>query len=338
MINRLKKTIEAGPKMIGKGYFESGDLNFVDEFNSQGSGSINLVLVNTEKSLSSGSWKGKYLSGEENVIGGIQFETTRYSGGETFDVDDESKELNAIIFVNYLEVREEYRNTDAVWQLLDHFNENVIEDIASEYPDSTGITANFANQKLGRIIERYVKEKMDIDWVEDPTANDGPTRSDSLLGAEGINFVTINGVTVITNDNIPGAIGYYAEWDQDHFGGCVTSNGDIKIAITEQSASAFASSLVYPPVDSILKFSYEMRLMQFECNVADVLKLENSVNDFIAELENIIFGIGSITIKFNDGQFSDAGDLDIALQDLKNPEQELKNLALKKNRLKKRWN
>ena len=61
------------------------------------------------------------------------------------------------VYVEYMEVQEQYRNTLAAKYLLDYFLENVLQPLQAKTSTTVTIEAQMMNRKLGAMLERVVK-------------------------------------------------------------------------------------------------------------------------------------------------------------------------------------
>ena len=116
---------------------------------------IKLSLINEEKALHdiNESWQGEYYSDEskqsQNVIGHIDYDLS----------DSDGKK---IIYVNTMEVREEYRQTRAVKFLFDEFKKEILEPTIEKLgKEKVVLAATVVNADLEAFLTR-VTEKMGI--------------------------------------------------------------------------------------------------------------------------------------------------------------------------------
>lgn len=128
---------------------------------------IEQILVNKDKQSHDGDWSGKYYRDRNNdssdVVGFIEYKVEE----KTSTNQEGTKISYSHIYVSFLENREEYRQTKAIWFLLDRFKQDVINPNIDKYGiDRVFVSANFANDKLGRVIKKYLGRE-GIHWISD---------------------------------------------------------------------------------------------------------------------------------------------------------------------------
>lgn len=129
--------------------------------------SIIMDITNEEKFLHDpeAEVKGMYTTFSENEVSWIQF-TAQEEVFSQLDGQTGLTKFGAGVYINYLETRNEYRKTKATWLLLDEFNEKVIQPYIDKYGENeVCLSADFANDQLGRVIKKYVTQKMGIYWA-----------------------------------------------------------------------------------------------------------------------------------------------------------------------------
>ena len=96
----------------------------------------------------------------------LTFEVRGFDGGEScLCMDKDNDTIGFInyeiwedhVYVEYMEVQEQYRNTLAAKYLMDYFLENVLQPLQAETSTTVTIEAYMENRKLGEMLERAVK-------------------------------------------------------------------------------------------------------------------------------------------------------------------------------------
>lgn len=160
-----------------------GDITKADIEIVPGEQSAEIVLKSTDKALHEGPWENPmfYKGGNENTIGFIEWNVSELNSllsvedDETSDLlYDEGVDNPTDIYVRYVEIRPEYKQTMAFKYLLDYFTENVVNSLSSQIgKENVFISADFENadlEKLMNSMSRNFGWKWTYDYFE---ANDG---------------------------------------------------------------------------------------------------------------------------------------------------------------------
>lgn len=276
-----------------------------------GQDKIEIYLTNEDVALHIGQQEdpeyyktpSKEISGSE--IGFINWEAK----GKQFlfegDHEEDYKEMY-YIYINFLEIRQEYRQTKCMSYLLDKFMETVVNPAIEDYgKDNVVLNASFANDQLGRVVVKKLK-KMNIQWFDDldiadivgeanmnRNRNTAPSSQEMQEGfsQKGIESTIENDKIVIINQPMGKTLEACLQLRSTNVTGTITLNGDFKLALGMGRG-------VYPSGDGFnfdyyffgggMKFKDVQSIEEIKSKITNISNLINNLNVVMSDSQEVI--------------------------------------------------
>lgn len=278
-----------------------------------GENKIEIYLTNKEVILHDGPqedpqyYKSPSQEISGNEIGGINWE----EGGkkvvyEGDDQDDYSEMY--VIYINFLEIRQEYRQTSCMSYLLDKFLEISVNPAIKRYgKDKVALDAMFANDKLGRVIIKKL-EKMNIQWLEDlgvvnvigdidmdQNRNNvrtyNPQDIQTNLSQKGVESTIENDKIVVINQPMGKTLEASLQLRMTGITGTMTLEGDVKLALAIDKSyypSGDGFNFDYYPFGGGIKFKNVQSLEEIKSKVINISNLVNNLSTVMSDSQEAI--------------------------------------------------
>lgn len=300
-MNRLKKIALIDSQVKLK------DVDFLISENQ-----IEIYLTNNEATLHDGPQEdpqyykspSKEISGSE--IGFINWEA---SGKKLIlEEDEDGYSKMFVIHINFLEIREEYRQTKCVNYLLDKFVETIVDPAIKKYGKyNVALNASFANDQLGRVVVKKLR-RGGIQWLEDLNVVEdaGEITMDSIqnnnndydaqkiqedLSQKGIESTIESDKIVVINQPMGKTLEACQQLRIMTVTGTITLEGDLKLALTKERGfypSGDGFNFDYYFYGGGIKFKNVQSIEDIKNKVTNLSNLTNNLNTFMSDSQEAI--------------------------------------------------
>ena len=124
--------------------------------------SFRFCLINQDKTKHEGNYRGEFTTFTNNEVGVISWSQAKKIG---INIDALERADFEFLYVDYIEVRKEYSQSNIAGIILQYFIDNILQPEIDQYGKYLCLNALFSNQRLETLIKKYVSHKMsDINW------------------------------------------------------------------------------------------------------------------------------------------------------------------------------
>jgi len=123
---------------------------------------LRFCLTNKEKIKHQEDYRGEFTNLKDNEVGIISWSKMKKIG---ININALERANFEFLYVDYLEVRKEYNQSNIAWIIVEYFIDNVVQQEFDQYGDYLCLNALFSNDRLEKLIRNYVNRKMShVNW------------------------------------------------------------------------------------------------------------------------------------------------------------------------------